>query len=60
MILPQKKIFWKHQNKAEFKKMNDFEVPSCDLPGRSLNDLNSLNNLNGLNDLNSLISSKKY
>ena len=28
-----KEKFFKHQNKAEFKKMNDFEVPSCDFPG---------------------------
>ena len=23
----------KHQNKAEFKNLDDFEVPSCDFPG---------------------------
>ena len=32
-ILPPKIIFSKHQNKAEFKNLNDSEVPSCDFPG---------------------------
>jgi hypothetical protein len=50
MILPPIIIFSKHQNKAEFKNLNDSEVPSCDFPG--------LNNLNNLNDLDSLILSK--
>ena len=26
-------IFFKHQNKIEFKNMDDSEVPSCDFPG---------------------------
>ena len=33
MILPPKNIFSKHQNKAEFKNLDDSEVPSCDFPG---------------------------
>ena len=33
MILPQKIIFSKHQNKAEFKNLDDSEVPSYDFPG---------------------------
>ena len=33
MILPQKNIFSKHQNKAEFKNLDDYEVPSYDFPG---------------------------
>jgi hypothetical protein len=33
MILPPKIIFSKHQNKAEFKNLNDSEVLSCDFPG---------------------------
>ena len=28
-----KNIFSKHQNKAEFKNLDDSEVPSCDFPG---------------------------
>jgi hypothetical protein len=59
----QKLFFSKHQSKADFKNLNDFEVLTSDSPGLknfcSLNDLNSLNNLSGLNDLNSLFSSKK-
>jgi hypothetical protein len=33
MILPPKNSFSKHQNKAEFKKLDDYEVPSYDFPG---------------------------
>jgi hypothetical protein len=33
MILPKINIFSKHQNKAKFKNLDDFEVPSCDFPG---------------------------
>ena len=33
MILPPKNIFSKHQNKAEFKNLDDSEVPSCDFLG---------------------------
>jgi len=33
MIILQKNIFSKHQNKAEFKNLDDSEVPSCDFPG---------------------------
>jgi hypothetical protein len=33
MILPPKNIFSKHQNKAEFKNLDDFEVPSSDFSG---------------------------
>jgi hypothetical protein len=33
MILPQKIIFSKHQNKAEFKNLDVSEVPSYDFPG---------------------------
>ena len=33
MIKPKKNFFSKHQNKAEFKNLNDSEVPSCDFPG---------------------------
>ena len=32
MILPLKNIFSKHQNKAEFKNLDDYEVPSYDFP----------------------------
>ena len=35
MILPQNIIFAKHQNKAEFKDLDDTEVPSYDFPGHS-------------------------
>ena len=28
-----KNVFLKHQNKAKFKNLNDFEVPSCDFSG---------------------------
>ena len=28
-----KNIFLKHQNKAEFNKLDDSEIPSCDFPG---------------------------
>ena len=34
MILPQNIIFPKYQNKAEFNNLDDFEVTSCDFPGR--------------------------
>ncbi len=30
MILAPKIFFSKHKNKAEFKKLDDSEVPSCD------------------------------
>ena len=33
MILPPQNIFSKHQNKAEFKNLDDSEVASCDFPG---------------------------
>ena len=33
MILPQKIIFSKHQNRAEFKNLDNSEVLSCDFPG---------------------------
>ena len=33
MILPQNIIFSKHQIKAEFKNLDDSEVPNCDFPG---------------------------
>ena len=33
MILPQKNIFSKHQNKAEFKNLDDSEVLSNDFLG---------------------------
>jgi hypothetical protein len=33
MILTQKIIFSKHQNKAEFKNQDDSEVPSYDFSG---------------------------
>ena len=33
MIILQKNIFSKHQNKAEFKSLDDSEVPSFDFPG---------------------------
>jgi hypothetical protein len=61
MIL-SKLFFSKHQNKAEFKNLDDSEVLSSDFPvldPYNLNDLNSLNNLCGLNELYSLILSKK-
>ena len=33
MTLPEKTIFSKHENKAEFKNLNDSEGPSCDFSG---------------------------
>ena len=33
MTLPPKNIFSKHQNKADFKNLDDSEVPSCDFLG---------------------------
>jgi hypothetical protein len=33
MILPKKIQFSKHQNKAEFKNLDDSEVLGCDFPG---------------------------
>ena len=33
MILPPKIIYSNHQNKVEFKNLDDSEVPSCDFPG---------------------------
>ena len=33
MILPPKKYVSKHQNKAEFKNLEDSEVPSSDILG---------------------------
>jgi hypothetical protein len=30
---PKKYFFSKHQNKAEFRNLDDSEVPSCDFPG---------------------------
>ena len=33
MTLSPKNILSKHQNKAEFKNLDDSEVPSCDFPG---------------------------
>jgi hypothetical protein len=33
MTLPPKNIFSKHQNKADFKNLDDSEVRSCDFPG---------------------------
>jgi hypothetical protein len=56
-------LFSKHQNKAEFKNLDDSEssvVISQALKPCSLFDLIGLNNLNGLTDLNSPISSKNF
>ena len=57
----KKYLFSKHQNKAEFRNLDDSAVISSDFPGLgtcSLNNVYSLNNLSGFNDLGSLISSK--
>ena len=59
----KKYLFSKHQNKAEFRNLDDIVVIRSDFPGLRtfaiLNDLYSLNNLSGLKALDSLISSKK-
>jgi hypothetical protein len=59
-----KTFFSKHQNKAEFKNLDDFEVFSSGFPDLrnliSLIDLISLRSLTGLNSLYSHISSKIF
>jgi hypothetical protein len=57
--LNKKYLFSKHQNKAEFRNLDDSAVLSSDFLGLgtcSLNNLYSLNNLCSFNDLDSLIS----
>jgi hypothetical protein len=64
----KKYLFSKHQNKAEFRNLDDSAIIRSDFLGLGtcslnnlyrLNNLYSLNNLSGFNDLDSLISSIK-
>ena len=54
MIVTKKCLFSKHQNKAEFRNLDDSAVISSDFPGLrtfavcSLKDIYSINNLSGL------------
>ena len=54
----QKKLFSKHENKAEFKCLDDFEVLSSDFPSLKTSATSDLSGLNSFNDLDSLVSLK--